>query len=211
MAVGQLSAFFRRVNQPRGRTTLQRLTSDTAFLLEHPWPAGAELEARLHVFEADGRLFVGRVDVLTVPESFNTPYGRVEAPAIPTLPLGTDLLRMLKLGELTQEAIETVAGDYAAARMVLAEDPAAFQRLAQARVEGGSRRGRETLLTPAVLEVVRSAYNQAGRAPTKAVQAALQDLGFPGSGPTGEVSRDQAAKAVQAARRRGLLPPATGR
>lgn len=69
------------------------------------------------------------------------------------------------------------------------------------------RRGRTPTLSDAELErVVRPAYLQGGRTPVQAVRVALENHGTAGAGPTGEVTIDQARKAVARARSKGLLP-----
>jgi len=73
----------------------------------------------------------------------------------------------------------------------------------------GTRKGRTPVLTDEVLAgVVAPAYRSAGRRPVQAVQAALTAAGAPGAGPSGEVTIDQARKAVARARAQQLIPPA---
>jgi hypothetical protein len=76
----------------------------------------------------------------------------------------------------------------------------------------GARRGPKRLLTEDVLRtVVAPAYITGGRRPVMAVRKALEAARFGGSGPKGEVTIDQARKAVVQARAAGVIPAASGR
>jgi hypothetical protein len=73
-----------------------------------------------------------------------------------------------------------------------------------------SGRGRKPLLSAEhLVEVVAPAYRGGGRKPVQAVREALEAAGVAGAGPSGEVTIDQARKAVARARHAELLPPTT--
>nr|WP_300144303.1 hypothetical protein [Propionicimonas sp.] len=173
-------------------------------LAEHPWSNGAQLEVRLDVFEASGRLYVGRVEVTTVPTDYTEPWP-MPAPRVEPLPVGVELWRLIKLGTLSQEAIEAIRKDYWTAAATL--DDNAQRRLDNASPEDGRRTGRHSALTPEVLQLVSNAVTTGGRGSIRNVQAALGAAGYPGAGPDGGVTTDQAKKAIARARRDGYLPP----
>ena len=183
---------------------------DLRWMVEHAWSwlRRVQVEVRLTVYEADRRLFVGGVEVITVPQAWDIPNsGPVTPPAVEPLTIGTDILRAIPLGELAQEAIRE-AQDMDVARMVLYDDDEAFDRLravTSAPEDAKPMRGRPSNLTPELLAVVRDTYLRGGRTGVQAVQKALQAAGFPGAGAEG-VTRDQAAKAVATARRKNFLP-----
>lgn len=211
-------AYFRIV-PVRGRWgRLERLSfttpdDDARWLVEHAWSwvRGVQVEVRLSVYEADRQLFVGGVEILTVPQAWDIPnLGPVTPPAVEPLTIGTDILRAIPLGELAKEAIHK-AKDLDVARTELQEDDEAFNRLRAAvsqSEEAKPRRGRPSNLTPELLAIVGNAYLRGGRTGVQAVQEALQAAGFEGSGRDGQVTRDQASKAVATARRKGYLAPA---
>lgn len=118
----------------------------------------------------------------------------------------TALWRALPIGQLIEDTIAGVRQD--AARV--------FEEVGDRRLEqiAGSqpptkRRGPKPSLTPELLaRVVAPAFATGGRRTVEAVRAALQDAGYPGSGPDGNVTIDQARKAVTKARAEGLIAPA---
>jgi hypothetical protein len=204
-----LSAYFRVHRVDRRRYRLERLRpADPADVrvTDHPWPQGAQVEVRVSVFEAAGRLFVGNVQVITAPEPIETPYGLLVPPEVEPLPVGADLMRLTPVGLLADEAIHAVAADAPDSRE-LDHDPDARARLDSA-VRAGSadkpRRGRKPTLGPELLELVAQAYRAGGRSGVRSVQRALtEDARF-----HGEATWDQAAKGVARARA-GLLPKPT--
>lgn len=202
-----------RIAPARGKWgRLERLTlpdDSLHALYEHAWNwiPGVQVEVVLSVFEAAGRLFIGDVQILTVPQAWEIPNSRpVTPPAVGALPIGTDILRALPLGALSAEAIKAAQDPEGLGQGL---DDEAFERLhdlAAQNKEVKPQRGRRSNLSPEVLGIVRDAYLRGGRTGVKAVQDALQQAGFPGAGANG-VTRDQAAKAVAAARRKGYLLP----
>jgi hypothetical protein len=211
-------AYFGIAPVPRKWGRLERLAfptpeDDARWIVEHAWSwlPEVQVEVRLSVYAAEKQLYVGGVEVLTVPQAWEIPHaGPVTPPAVAPLALGTDVLRAIPLGELAKEAIRA-AQDMDVARTALQEDDEALDRLrvvvTSSSEEAKPARGRPTNLTPQVLELVRDVYLRSGRTGVQAVQKALQEAGFPGAGADG-VTRDQAAKAVATARRKGYLPPA---
>lgn len=207
-----------------------RLTrpEDAPMVPEFTWPTGAQVEVRVSVFEAGGRLFAGAVEVRTAPEPVDVPALGLTIPALPVevRPVDTDLWRMVPLGALCREAVQGLFTEEAAfeAAAELAEDPEAYERLAAATpVRRGSRSpGRPSTLTPALLAFVAEAVSHAGpRGAQAAAQRALQyaagrtedgsaipGMEFRGSAPNGAVTADQAKKAIAKARSAGLIPRA---
>ena len=179
----------------------------------HPWENGADVEVSIEVFEAVGRLYIGAVRVTTTPEDIDFHVHLAEAPAVDVRPVTTDLLRLLPLGELEAEAIAEVRSwdGYRAALDELADQPEVLDRLESAvnNPQRPERRARK--LTPELLRVVAQAPRVGGSTPVQGVMAALDAAGYEGNGPSGETTWDQAAKAVQRARRDGYLPPARRR
>lgn len=208
-------AFYAWKNLGRRRYQLDRLTwsDDHDYrLTDHPWPPGTDVEVRLNIFESNGRLYVGGVEVITAPEDIDTIYyGVAHAPSVEIRPVNTDLMRLVPLGALQQEALAYVTTEdaYDEARSELAEQPEALDRLVAAVSKENERpRRRASKLTPEILQIVARAHREGGGSPVRAVQRALDAAGYEGNGPAGETTWDQAAKAVHKARREGLLPPA---
>ena len=176
--------------------------------MEHPWPEGAQVEVRIQVHAAPGGLFVSGVEIITKPEPINLPeFGiTITAPEVEPLPVGSDVMRAIPLGQLTDAAIRAVATDTPMERD-LSDD----QRHQISRALTATRRGPKSRLSPRLLQLVADAYRQGGHSAVRAVQRALDaDPEFEGSGPEGEVTRAQASRAVVTARRDGYLPPARG-
>ena len=165
----------------------------------HPWENGADVEVSIEVFESVGRLYIGAVRVTTAPEDIDFHVHLAEAPAVEVRPVTTDLLRLLPLGELEAEAIAEV-------RSWDGFRPTAGELPNKPRTK---RRARK--LTPELLRVVAQAHRVGGSTPVQGVMVALDAAGYEGNGPSGETTWDQAAKAVQRARRDGYLPPARRR
>jgi hypothetical protein len=206
-----LSAYFRIHRVAGRRYWLERLEAPNPAnvrVIDHPWPRGAQVEVRISVYESDGRLFVGNVQIITAPEPIETPYGLLVPPQVEPLPVGADLLRLIPIGLLADEAIQAEAAD-APHSHDLDHDPDARARLDAAVSADGAdrpRRGRKPKLSPEQLELVARAYRAGGRSGVRSVQRALtEDPRF-----DGEATWDQAAKAVSRARNLGLIPP-TGR
>lgn len=82
------------------------------------------------------------------------------------------------------------------------------RRAAPALAATRPRPGRPPLVKGDQLLRVAEAFNSATRGKGAAVEQALRDLGVEGNGHDGDITRDQANRAIRAARRAGLLPPA---
>lgn len=211
--VHTLRAYFAWNKLGKRRYRLARVmrpdTHDARFT-DHPWPRGTDVEVCLHIFESGGRLYVGGVEVITAPEDIDTVYyGVARAPSVDIRPVNTDLMRLVPLGTLEQEALDYVTTEeaYHVARAELAEQPEALDRLVTAvRSETERPRRRASKLTPEVLQIVARAHREGGRSPVQAVQRALDAAGYEGNGSDGKTTWNQAAKAVQKARKDGFLP-----
>lgn len=217
--VGVHRAYFRLTRERGTRPRLERLTRDFSddapisdWYQTHPWPEGAQYEVVLRVYVGAGRVFVGTVEVNTIPQPFEGPYGRIAPPVVEPLQVGVDIWRLLNVGSLAQEAIEE-AKDHDNARMALAERQEAFARLAATTARGERaklRPGPQVRYTDEVLAVAAEAYQRGGRTGRAAARRALQDSGLlAGNGPNGEVTDDQAKVAVTKARNAGLIRSAT--
>ena len=203
------SAYYRVRRLDRRRYSLDRvMPGDIAAVrvTDHPWPEGTQVEVRVSVFEGGGALFCGNVQVITAPETIETPYGLLVPPEVEPLPVGANLLRLVPIGLLTDEAIRAAVREAPHDPLLLADD-AAWERLSEVVRSSKAdtpRRGRKPSLTPELLELVAHAYRAGGRSGVRSVQRALtEDPRF-----RGDATRDQAAKAVARARTKGLLPPA---
>jgi len=169
-------------------------------------------QGRLACIGADLRSFVGQ-STLRVTE-YQYLLGHDEYSSI-----GSQIWRSIPIGELVEEAIAK------ARKTHLAMGSGAWDQIpgwdtawnadhrAVAEIEGPvETRGRKAIFTDKVLtEVVRPAYLTGGRKPVQAVKLALQRAGLPSSGPDGQVTLDQARKAVAKARKAGIIPPAQKR
>lgn len=201
---------WKRLGKRRHRLDRTRWPEEHDWRLnDHPWPPGTDVEVRLDIFESGGRLYVAGVAVITAPEDIDTYYGVARAPAVDVRPVNTDLLRLVPLGALEQEALAYIISrdGYYEARLEHHDQPEVVDRLVTAARNDTERpRRRASKLTPEVLQVVARAHREGGRSPVQAVQRALDAAGYEGNGPAGETTWDQAAKAVQKARRDGFLP-----
>jgi len=201
-------------------------TDDDPLVPDLVWPAGCQVEVRVSVFEADGRLYAGAVEVRTAPEPINVPGLGITIPARPVdpMPIDTNLWRAVPLGALCREAMQDLFSEDASwvAASELADDPEAYARLAAA-VSSGSRGrrtpGRPSNLSDGLLAFVADAVSHAGpRSAQRAAQRALQyaadrtedGTAMPGmefrGAADGQVTADQAKKAIQRARTAGLIP-----
>ncbi|MBB1515014.1 hypothetical protein H5398_03345 [Tessaracoccus sp. MC1679] len=206
-------AYFRWHRLTRRDQRLERVLPEPSLYI-HPWASGVDVEVHLKIYERDRKLYVGGVDVRTTPEDFVTPYETVSPPQLAPRPMSTDLMRLIPLGALEQEALEWLSSREAGSEVadILAERPDVFERFSKVGAPSTRpRRGRPPKLTPQLLAIVAGAYLTGGRQGVRAVQRALDEAGYEGNGPKGETTWDQAAKAVARARKEGLLPPAGGR
>lgn len=210
--VHTLRAYYEWESQGNRRYRFERLTRPPEWL-EHPWANGADVEVDVEVFEAAGRLYVGGVRITTAPQDVDMHYRVAAAPEVDVRPVTTDLLRLVPLGELEDEALAHVRSweGFREAMDELADQPATLDRLARAATHPQRAERRARKLTPELLRIVAQAHREGGRTPVQAVRVALDAAGYEGNGPNGETTWDQAAKAVQRARKDGLLPRADRR
>lgn len=131
--------------------------------------------------------------------------------------LNSPRLRALPIGTLVEDLRSGPGGliDFITAveqNPEYAEHPENIPALTQLKADlqattGRPRRGRVPALSDEDLRtVVAPAYLMGGKRPVQSVRAALQEHGLEGAGPAGEVTIDQARKAVTRARK--LDPPA---
>lgn len=169
---------------------------------------GADVEVRVGIWLDRRGLYAHEVQISTIGLQ---PFGGMTMSPLPSpSPVAIDsaLWRAIRIGELVDETIAEVRMGAHELRPALPEDDEWLTRVAQSE-EGRARRGPRPSLTPTLAaEVVAPAYKSGGLRPVKAVRSALEAVGFPGSGPTGEVTIDQARKAVARSRDLGILPPA---
>lgn len=175
----------------------------------------AHLKVTLFIFQVEsGGLVCGHVAVETVPLGQGAEF---EA----RLPLHVNaaVWRRLRIGELVEEAIESVRSisvaltsklpyDLAEDDPKLADVFGLYRDVATQEYER-ARPGPKSILTADLLrEIVVPAYLSGGRKGLQSVQRALQAVGYPGSGPNFDVTNDQARAAVRKARALKIIPPA---
>ena len=176
----------------------------------------AHLKVTLFIFQVEGGgLVCGNVAVESVP--LNGQRGQFEDG--PPVPVGAGVWRRLRIGELVEEAIESVRAfstsmasrlpaDLVGADANLRDVLGIYRNLA-GEDRGRTRPGPKSLMTDALLrEIVVPAYLSGGRKGLQSVQRALQAAGYPGSGPSFNVTNDQARAAVRKARALGMIPSA---
>lgn len=171
-------------------------------------PLSPDVEARVDIWIGSRGLYAGDVRVLTL----NVPSGSGEAPVMPfkaRVGVNSSLWRAIRIGDLVEETIQRVRRTATAvAEQVDDEHLAQVAGAEERRVKRGPRPG----VTPQVAaEVVAPAYLSGGQRPVVAVRESLQEAGYAGSGPSGEVTIDQARKAVARTRQLGILPAAEKR
>lgn len=178
----------------------------------------AHLRVTVAVFQDDGGgLVCGNVIVETVPLATRGPEFEDRAP----VPVTAGLWRQLRIGELVDEALESTRSlavtlasqfpwDLVRGDPELETSFGIYADIAgREQKRTRPRPGPKSILTPALLrEVVAPAYAAGGRRALQSVQRALQEAGYPGSGPSFDVTNDQARAAVRKARELNLIPPA---
>lgn len=167
-----------------------------------------DVEVRVDVWIGARGLYVGGVEVHTV----NVPSASGPITPMPhraRAGVSSSLWRAIRIGDLVDETIRRVRdGAGAVAAVVDDEHLAQVAGAEERRAKRGPRPG----VSPQVAaQVVAPAYLSGGRRPVVAVQEALQTAGLAGSGPAGEVTIDQARKAVARTRALGFLPAAEKR
>ncbi len=176
----------------------------------------AHLKVTLFIFQVEsGGLVCGHVAVETVPLGSQG----AEFEDRPPLHVSAAVWRRLRIGELVEEAIESVRSlsvaltsklpyDLARDDPKLADVFGVFRDVATQEHER-ARPGPKSILTDDLLrEIVVPAYLTGGRKGLQSVQRALQAAGYPGSGPNFDVTNDQARAAVRKARALKIIPPA---
>ena len=207
--IDDFTAYYRVNQHPQGGHWLERVTSQRP-IWDHPWPEDAKVRVTVTVFEQQGQLFAGDVSVSTVPEPLDLRELRmvIQPPTVDPLPIGSELWRMIPT-KLFREAVEYMFTEDAhhLAALISEEDPEPLERLTEATKSRRRRRpGRPSAITPELMAEAARAYRAAGPRGVQAARTALESAGFAGSGPNGEVTRDQAKKVVAMAREKGLLP-----
>lgn len=174
---------------------------------EHLAPT-ADVEVRVNIWLGLRGLYAGDVRVLTISQ----PLPTNQISPLPTraeVQVGSVLWRAIRLGDLVDEAIQRVR--HSAVLVQQQIDDEHLEHIASAEGRKGRKGPLPSVTAELAAEVVAPAYKSGGSRPVVAVQGALADAGLPGSGPGGEVTIDQARKAVVRARELGLLPPAEKR
>lgn len=174
-------------------------------------------EMRVHWAKRDGRMVVVGLDVRAFHSGVESLAGEAILRGDSNLHLlggevTTSVLRAVKFAEVAEESRHTLVKSLEATWVAAGEEA---ERAALTETVKGARRqpGPKPLISDDVLaHVVAPAYASGGRAPVKVVQEALAAANLPGLGRT--VSREQASKAVERARRvkgpdgQPLIPPA---
>lgn len=174
-------------------------------------------QVRVHWAQRDGRMVVVGLDVRAF-------HSDAESPAVQAILQGdgdlhllggevtTSVLRAVKFAEVTEESRRTLVESLASTWVAAGDE--VKRALLTETVEGSKRQpGPKPVISDDVLaQVVAPAYANGGRTPVLAVREALAAADLPGLGST--VSREQASKAVERARRlkgsdgQPLIPPA---
>lgn len=175
---------------------------------------GETYQVRVHWARRNGRMAVVGFDMRAF-------FSEPEAPALKAILRGdgglhftggevtTSTLRAVRLAELTERSRRILLESLHATPVAVGEEA---ERAAIAEgVEGTRQRpGPKPVVSEEVLErVVAPAYRNGGRRPVEAVREALVDANLPGL--NRHVTREQASKAVERARRLGIIPPAPRR
>lgn len=164
---------------------------------------GADVEVRVELFEDRDRVICGQVTVSTVALTEEQREETLGEAGTPTH-IDSALWRQLPIGTMVEDAIQSTRE--LAAELYRVSGRRYYERASSLK-DDKKRPGPRPILTPELLaEVVVPAFKSGGRKSVVAVQKALEEAGYPGAGPDGDVTIDQARKAVQKARRLELLP-----
>lgn len=175
---------------------------------------GEAYHVRVHWAQRDGRMVVVGLDVRAF-------FSAAEDPAMQAILQGDSGLHFLG-GEVTTSAFRAVrfseVAEQSRRELVRSLESAPVMPGTEAeraaiteRVDDSRRRPGPRPVVPddVLAQVVAPAYATGGRKPVESVREALVAANLPGLGRT--VSREQASKAVERARRLGLIPAATRR
>lgn len=175
---------------------------------------GEAYQVRVHWAQRGGRMVVVGLDVRAF-------FSEAEAPAVQAILQGdaglhfmggevtTSALRAVRFAEVAERSRRTLLDSLKAAPVAAGEE-AERTTLGEVLEDTRRRPGPRPVVPDDVLaQVVSPAYANGGRKPVEAVREALTAANLPGLGRT--VSREQASKAVERARRLGLIPAATRR
>lgn len=175
---------------------------------------GEAFNVRVHWAQLDGRMVVVGLDVRAF---FSSP----EDPAMQAILQGdsglhflggevtTSAFRAVRFAEVAEQSRRELVRSLGAAPVAPGEEA---ERAALTETVAGNRRRpgpKPVVSEDALAHVVAPAYASGGRRPVEAVREALAAANLPGLGR--HVTREQASKAVERARRQGLIPAATRR
>lgn len=163
-----------------------------------------EVTVAVDLYMHEGRMFCGEVTLHTTPKAGRDPENLVAAERDEYDHIDSALWRSIPIGFLIEETTQRIQGQVEQlARDIGGEH---LENAAAAKMPATTR-GRRSPLTDELLTEVAVTYRSAGRRPVVAVRALLDAReDFEGSGPAGEVTIDQARKAVARARALGVLP-----
>ena len=195
-----------RVGGSRFRLSFNR-AGDLVYDERDDTEAASDVTVHIEMFQDGGHFYCGEVIVSTNARLTTDPPNRVLAEDDSHLSIDSRVWRSLRIGELVEATADMLRRDSDKVALAIGDD---YIKRSVALPAPSTRRGRRSPLTSKLLaEVVGPAYLTAPRRPVQAVQAALAECAdFQGSGPCGDVTIDQARKAVARARRAGLIPPA---
>lgn len=166
---------------------------------------GADLEVVIDLYTHRRRLICGGVRVTSAPHEESQLDDTLGTDAA-GLHIDSALWRQLPIGRMIEESVWSIQST---AQDLLRVAPRPWMESVASADTARSRPGPRPTLTPELLaEVVAPAFLSGGRKPVEAVRVALEVNGYPGSGPSGDVTIDQARKAVTKARALDLIPPA---
>lgn len=167
-----------------------------------------DLTVVIHMYQDGAHFYAGEVVVSSNATTSSDLPNRVVAEKHSHLTIDSRIWRAIPLGTL----VDAVAKDLRGSAEEVARDIGdEYLKSSTALPMPTGKRGRRSPLTPDVLtRVVLPAYMTSPKRPVQAVREALDACAeFEGSSPTGEVTIDQARKAVARARRLGLLNKTT--
>jgi hypothetical protein len=172
------------------------------------------VDGRVACIGVDFRSFNEEKQMSFAPLPGRSGYARLGSPEWRSIPVGNLFDRSIRDNQLSRE--DLVSSDFyglyngdsdARTRVAAVHDEIATRSPAK------PKRGPKRQLTDELVRsVVGPAYRNGGRRPVVAVQQALKEAGFIGSGgSTDDVTMSQASKAVARARKLGVIPPAKGK